>query len=43
MAEDKFIAEILSRFVLDPHIMESKDVAQGYAECGEMNLAIANL
>ena len=42
-SEEKFISDILSRFVFDPHIMEGKDVAQGYAECGELNLEIANL
>ncbi|MCL2798421.1 MAG: hypothetical protein FWD58_10300 [Firmicutes bacterium] len=42
-SEEKFIADILSRFVFEPHIMESKDVAEGYAACGALNLEIANL
>ena len=41
--EEKFIAEILSRYVIEAHIMEDKDVADGYIECGPLNLEIANL
>ena len=40
---EKFIAEILSRYVIDAHSIKGKDVAAGYAECGPMNLEIANL
>ena len=43
LGEEKFIAEILSRYVLDAHSMDSKDVADAYMECGPLNLEIANL
>ena len=42
-SEEKLIAEILSRYVIDAHIIDSKDVADGYIECGPLNLEIANL
>ena len=41
--DEQFIAEILSRYVIDAHIMESKEVEDGYEECGPLNLEIANL
>ena len=41
--EERFIAEILNRYVLDAHIMNSKDVCEGYIECGPLNLELANL
>ena len=42
LSEEKFIAEILSRYIVDAHIMESKEVADAYIECGPLNLEIAN-
>ena len=42
LSEEKFIAEILSRYIVDAHIMESKEVADGYIECGPLNLELAN-
>jgi len=41
--EEKFIAEILARYIIDPHIMKSEAVKNAYQECGEINLEIANL
>ena len=43
LSEERFIAEILSRYVIDPHIMESKEVRDGYVACGPINLEISNL
>jgi len=40
---EEFIANILNRYALNPHIMDSKEIADAYAECGELNLEIANL
>jgi len=40
---EEFIANILDRYMLDKHIMETKEVADAYQECGEVNLEIANL
>lgn len=43
MSIEAFITRILSRYAVDPHIMEQDDVKQGYEEMGEINLKISNL
>jgi len=43
LTDEKFIEQILARFVLEPHIMEKKDVMNGYIECGPINVEIANI
>lgn len=40
---EKFIAEILNKYAISVHIMESKETASGYKECGDINLDWANL
>ncbi len=40
-SEEKFIAAILSRYAVDPHIMDSKAVADGYVACGQINLELS--
>jgi len=42
VSDEEFIKRILARYVLDPHIMESKEVKDGYVEVGPVNLNIAN-
>jgi hypothetical protein len=42
MPVERFIAEVLRRFVVAPHIMDNEDVMRAYTECGAMNLEIAN-
>jgi len=42
VSEEEFIKKILKRFSIDSHIMESKEVEEGYKECGDINLEIAN-
>ncbi len=39
---ESFIARILDRFAIDPHIMEQDEVKRGYEEMGEINLEISN-
>lgn len=39
---ESFIAQILNRFAIDPHIMEQEDVKEGYREVGDINLEISN-
>ena len=39
----EFIANILNRYAIDAHIMETKEIADAYEACGEVNLEIANL
>ena len=39
---ESFIARILDRFAIDPHIMEKDEVKSGYEEMGEINLEISN-
>ena len=41
MTDEEFIKNILSRFTIDKHIMDSVEVELGYQECGEMNIKIA--
>jgi hypothetical protein len=41
LSEEKFIAEILSRYEVDPHILEGKDIEEAYADCGPVNLELA--
>ena len=43
LSDEKFISNILARFVLEPHIMEKEEVATGYTDCGAINIEIANL
>lgn len=43
MAIERFIAEILNRYAVDPHIMEKEDVKEGYEESGDINLDWSNL
>ncbi|MDR2201233.1 MAG: hypothetical protein LBP26_00485 [Clostridiales bacterium] len=40
---ERFIQEILNRYVFSPHILESEEVKSAYAECGSVNLEWANL
>ena len=40
---EEYIKNILNPFDLSPHMMDSSDIADAYAECGELNLEIANL
>ena len=40
---DDFISNILNQYTLDAHIMETKEVADAYVECGDVNLEIANI
>ncbi|MCL2862268.1 MAG: hypothetical protein FWE22_07660 [Firmicutes bacterium] len=40
---EKLISEILSRYVIPVHMMDSETMEKGYVECGEMNLEWANL
>ena len=39
---ESFIAQILDRFAIDPHIMEQDEVKDGYREVGDINLEISN-
>ena len=43
ISEEEFIAQILSRYVVEAHIMEKSEVKEGYEVCGAMNIEIANL
>ena len=43
LTDEKFIKQILARFVLEPHIMQGEDIQNGYIECGDVNIEIANL
>jgi len=43
ISEEEFITQILSRYVLDPHMMESVEVQEGYKVCGPINVELANL
>ncbi|MCL2848030.1 MAG: hypothetical protein FWE13_04690 [Firmicutes bacterium] len=43
LTDEKFIEQVLARFVLEPHIMEGEAVENGYIECGAINIEIANL
>jgi len=43
LTDEKFISQILARFVQEPHIMDKQEVADGYKECGAINIEIANL
>ncbi len=40
---EQLIAEVLSRFTISAHILDSEDTQKGYAECGDINLDWANL
>ncbi len=40
---ETFIARVLSRYAIDPHIMENEDVKRGYEDMAEINLEISNL
>ena len=42
ISDEDFIIKILSRFVIDSHIMDSKEVKDAYQECGNLNLELAN-
>lgn len=39
---ESFIAQILNRFAIDPHIMEQDEVKDGYRDMGDINLDISN-
>lgn len=43
VSAEQFIVQILNKYVIDAHIMDSKQVEDGYKECGEINLELANL
>ena len=38
---ESFIAEILNRFALDPHIMEQEEVKDGYEQMGDINIKLS--
>jgi len=40
---EKLIIEILTRYAVPTHMMDSDTMRKGYAECGEINLEWANL
>lgn len=40
---ERFIAQILDRYVISPHILDNEECKKAYAECGAMNTEIANL
>lgn len=42
MSIETFIAEILNKYAVDPHIMEKEDVKAGYEEMGEINIKLSN-
>ena len=42
LSTERFIAEILNRYAIDPHIMEGEEVKKGYEEMGDINLEISN-
>ncbi len=40
---ERFIAQILDRYVISPHILDNEEAKNAYAECGAINLEWANL
>ncbi len=43
MSVERFIARILDRYVISPHILDNEETKSAYAECGAINLEWANL
>ncbi len=43
MSVERFIARILDRYVISPHILDNEEAKNAYAECGAINLEWANL
>ena len=40
---ERFITQILDRYVISPHILDNEEAKNAYAECGAINLEWANL